>query len=298
MADILDLISEAQAFNEEREKKKLQEATPKKVRESDEMSEAMARQITEAIKGSSTATYILLARAHKHKAYKVLGYSSFRAYCETELEISAQHGYNLLNLDKVIKEIETVIPEGSVVKLTEFQAREIKNMLPQITEKIKHEIEGKQPDEVRDIVNSIVEEARTQKKNEDKAKEEWHSTLEDAADEILKEDRPKRKKDKDDFSLDDDELEELKSSLKLDESPKRNDESPDLAKAPDGPANPVGKFIQVLKSIEELAEPEVIIPKIHESKAADVEDKVLESIAWLENFYEVWVNRDRKNDYY
>lgn len=137
-----------------------------------DMNEQQAREITESIKAASVAVYVLIAKAHEGKAYKALGYSSFEEYVNTEFDLSRNRAYQLLNLSNTIKAIESVTPEGTEVKLTEIQARDIKRELPKITERIKEETSGYDKDDSEDIVQSIIEEERGNIKQE---KENAHS---------------------------------------------------------------------------------------------------------------------------
>lgn len=162
-----------------------------------EMSEAKAREITDAIRAAATATYVLLAQAHEGKAYKALGYDTWADYVREEFDITASRSYQLLDLSKVVKEIESATPDHTVIKLTEAQARDIKRELPKITERIKEETEGLAPAEAADTVDRIIEDIREQKKADEKAVAEreqklaeaeqngYHKGLEAAADAFL-----------------------------------------------------------------------------------------------------------------
>ena len=134
-----------------------------------ELSEDKARELTNAIKAAAEATYVLLARAHQGKAYKALGYSTWAEYVNQEFEISTQRSYQLLNLSKTIEAIEAVAPEGTTVKLTEAQARDIKRELPFITSRIAEETEDLDRDEAAERIDQIVQDAREQKKADDDA---------------------------------------------------------------------------------------------------------------------------------
>lgn len=144
-----------------------------------EMSEAKAREITDAIRAAATATYVLLARAHEGKAYKALGYDTWADYVRNEFDITASRSYQLLDLSKVVREIEAATPEGTVVALTEAQARDIKRELPQITERIKAEVSD-DPEEAAGTVERIIEDIREQKKADDKAVQEREQKLAEA----------------------------------------------------------------------------------------------------------------------
>lgn len=145
-----------------------------------EMSEAKAREITDAISAAATATYVLLAQAHQGKAYKALGYSTWADYVREEFDISASRSYQLLDLSKVVREIEEATPEGTVVRLTEAQARDIKRELPKITERIREEVDGLDAEEASNTVERIIEDIREQKKADEAAVQEREQKLSEA----------------------------------------------------------------------------------------------------------------------
>lgn len=169
MTDILDFIEGEEDFTE-LELLEVEESSGElEIIDPDQLSEGKARELTNAIKAAAEATYVLLARAHQGKAYKALGYSTWADYVNQEFEISTQRSYQLLNLSKTIEALEAVAPEGTQVKLTEAQARDIKRELPFITSKIAEETEDLDKDEAADRIDEIVQEARDQKKADDDA---------------------------------------------------------------------------------------------------------------------------------
>lgn len=169
MTDILEMIEDDDNAAEIIDLEDEDFATNVEVAErgEDELSEMKARELTNAIKAAAEATYVLLARAHQGKAYKALGYSTWAEYVNKEFEISTQRSYQLLNLSKTIEALEAVAPEGTEVKLTEAQARDIKRELPFITSKIAEETSELDKDTAADRIDEIVEEARAQKKADD-----------------------------------------------------------------------------------------------------------------------------------
>lgn len=129
------------------------------------MSRQAARELTDSIKATATATYILVSKAHEMKAWKSLGYKSWEEYVRNEFDMSASRSYQLINQATVINEIESVAPEGTRVMLSEIQARDIKNELPKITEKVKAATSGASPEDAAAAINSIVDETRKEKKS-------------------------------------------------------------------------------------------------------------------------------------
>lgn len=136
--------------------------------EEDAMTRQAARELTDSIKASVTATYILVKRAHDLKAWKSLGYKTWEEYVKSEFDMSAARSYQLINQADVIKQIEEVTPDGTKVMLTEAQARDIKKELPRITEKVKAATSGSTPDDASKKVKDIVDDERKSKKSKDK----------------------------------------------------------------------------------------------------------------------------------
>lgn len=151
------------------------------------MSRDEAEEITHAIRSAATATFVLLSRAHAQQAHKALGYETWADYVNKEFDMSASRSYQLLDMNKVVKEIESATPEGTKIKLTEAQARDIKRELPKITERIKEETRELSPDEASARAEAIVEEEREQKRLEEKAKKDRERELEEARDEARRE---------------------------------------------------------------------------------------------------------------
>lgn len=244
-----------------------------------DMSETEAKEITEAIRSAATATYILLAQAHEGKAYKALGYETWASYVKEEFEISPQRSYQLLDLSKVIKTIEGSAPEGTDVRLTEAQARDIKRELPKITERIVEETKDLSPDEARDKISDIIDEARDeaaeQKKYDDKAtaqkeaelqqaeEDGYHKALEDVADQMLEADATTRLGD-----TADDEMIEVEVAGDGDGmSPQ---DSMDLY-----------NFVNAMSGISSLPEPDDFVNIIPEARFSEVYEQVMDAASWV-----------------
>lgn len=244
-----------------------------------DMSETEAKEITEAIRSAATATYILLAQAHEGKAYKALGYETWASYVKEEFEISPQRSYQLLDLSKVIKTIESSAPEGTDVKLTEAQARDIKRELPKITERIVEETKDLTPDEARDKISDIIDEARDeaaeQKKYDDKAaaqkeaeleqaeEDGYHKALEDVADQMLEADATTRLGD-----TADDEMIEVEVAGDGDGmSPQ---DSMDLY-----------NFVNAMSGISSLPEPDDFVNIVPEARFSEVYEQVMDAASWV-----------------
>lgn len=249
---------------------------------SPDMGEIEAREITEAIRSAATATYILLAQAHEGKAFKALGYETWKDYVREEFEISPQRSYQLLDYSKALNMLESAAPEGTIIKLTEAQARGIKKELPKITEQIEEETKGKTPEEAGDVIDRIVEDIKEQKKADDKvigdktkaledAEEEgFRSGLEAAADALLEADGTGRM-----GSSADDEF--LEVEVAGDGGSLSPQDSMDLY-----------NFFSVLTGASSLPEPDDFIKIIPQSRYDEIENQILEAASWFNRFQTIW----------
>ena len=250
------------------------------------MTEQQALQITDAIKSAATATYILLAQAHKHKAHKALGYDTWADYVSTEFDMSAQRSYQLLNLSKIVEELDAVTPEGTIIKLTEAQARDIKSQLPLITEEISARTAGKDPKESSDIIDDVISEIREQKKADEKAaaqKEAEDSDAEDLANVEALEAQA-------DALLEADKQNTMTDTADGDYLEMTVEGSDDMV--PPSVQMDLYNFMVALTSLSSLPEPEELIKYISESRAAEVEKQLEEAVAWLNRFQTLWEIRE------
>ena len=142
------------------------------------MSKEEAHQLTNDIKSTTTALYVLLKRAHDTKAWSSLGYSSWTEYIESEFDFSRARSYQLINQAQVLEEIHEA--SGVEIYLTEKEARDIKKRLPEITEKLAEiktlELEE---EEAEEEVKKVVSQNRYNEKEED---DDYDSGEQDASD--------------------------------------------------------------------------------------------------------------------
>lgn len=288
MSDILDSIddlvdddydSENEEFSEDNEFDGISQDIDVILENESDMSEIEARELTEAIRSAATATYILLAQAHEGKAYKALGYDTWASYVKEEFDISTQRSYQLLDLSKVIKTLESSAPDGTEVKLTEAQARDIKRELPKITERIQEETKDLSPEEAGDVIDGIIDEAReeaaAQKKFDDKVVEEkqkaldeaeqegYHKALEDVADQMLEADSPNKLGDSADDEMIEVEVQGDGDSL----SPQ---DSMDMY-----------NFVNSMTGFSSLPEPDDFVNIIPESRFSETYEQLLETASWV-----------------
>lgn len=238
-----------------------------------QMGETEAREITEAIRAAATATYVLLARAHEGKAYSALGYETWAEYVRMEFEISPQRSYQLLDLSKAVKMIESATPDGTDIKLTEAQARDIKRELPRITERVHEETKYLPPEEARDRVNEIIREEREQARIDEKAvkkreeelaeaeEEGYRAGLEAAADALLEADAERQAVNDPDDGLVDTEVQ-------------GNPPSPNTSKL-------MHDFVNVLLMVQRMPDPQEVCDLISDERLDDFADKVNDAAGWM-----------------
>lgn len=252
----------------------------------DEMTEDEATEITTAIRSTITATYVLLHRAHEGKAYKALGYDTWKDYISEEFDFSVQRSYQLLDLAKTVEIIESVSPEGTDISLTEAQARDIKRELPKITERVQEETADKDPAEAGDIVDTIVEDARQQQKDDEKVMAE-----DDAK-------REQREQDEENSRLESqaDALLEPEADANL-----SDDASGDYADfSVEGDGSEMSKrdtmalynFFNILTGFESLPEPHEMLKLIPQEREDQVEAALLEITGWFNSFHTLWDDRE------
>lgn len=236
-----------------------------------------AQELTDAIRSTAVATYVLLTRAHEEKAHRALGYDTWAEYVKAEFDMSAARSYQLLDLGKAVKLIEASAPEGTDVRLTEAQARDIKRELPRITERVAEETKDVTPDVAADKIDDIVEDARQQqaadekviaakeKSLEDAKTEGYQAGVEAAADALLEADSEKNVGDNADDSLVEMEV------------------SGENALSPADSMN-IYNFINALTGVLSLPEPDDLVDTIPESRYDTVFQQASDASSWLNRF--------------
>lgn len=286
MTDILDVVDELNDdFDDLETGSEVDVVEGELIDDELEFGETKAREITEAIRASATATFLLLAEAHRHKAHKALGYETWSDYVKNEFDMTPQRAYQLLDLSKAVTLIESAVPEGTEVRLTEAQARDIKRELPRITEKISEETKELSPEEAASKAEEIVEEHRAeiarQKKEDDKAvakktkeleeaeREGYNAGIEAAADAFLEANR--------DDSLSD-EADDTFDNVSVDGEP---------GLSPEASMN-LYNFFNMLSSVNSLPEPDEFIRIVPSSRHDEIENQLLAVTSWLNRFQTLW----------
>jgi len=298
MADILDSIDELDDVNEVYEPDSVEDPSNEllvnetedilELDDLNDMTENEAQAITDAIRSTVTATYDLLERAHEGKAYKALGYETWKEYILGEFDFSAQRSYQLLDLSKTVKAIEAAAPEGYEAVITEAQARDIKRELPKITQRIEEETEGKTAEESSEIIDEIIDENREQKKAEEKAlaakekkKEEEEleaeqAELEKQADDLLAPDSADGVSDEADSDY-----------FEVDVAGDGSETSPRDAMS-------IYNFFNIFSSFDTLPDPEDMLALIPQDREDEVEQTLLDLTGWFNSFHTLW--QERKSD--
>lgn len=255
----------------------------------DEMDVSQAQEITNAIRSTALAVYKLLELAREGKAYKALGYNTWEEYVKQELDMSASRSYQLLDLGKAVKMIEAAAPEGTNVKLTEAQARDIKKQLPLITEKIKEETSDMEPSEASDRIDEIISEQREQKKFDEKALAEKEKQLEE---EELEMERKKLESQADALldAASSDHDSEYGPGMEADPTNNFTDSADDgfveIDVEGEGGMSPTDSmnlynFVNSLNSVESLPEPDDLLKIIPANRFDDVYDQVMQAASFF-----------------
>lgn len=256
-----------------------------------EMDREQALEITEAIRSAATATFLLLKEAHQRKAHKALGYKTWAEYVKQEFDVSPQRSYQLVDFAKAVEMIEAATPEGTKIKLTEAQARDLKRELPKITEEIEQETKDLTPEEAAERANELINERRAQIK-EEQGNGEFTTLTKDEVGE-LNNNPMKHGKNYDDETFKDDGL----NQNDFQNTPENNDPHGFENDIPLG-ADEVGlsqqdvlhlyNFFKMLDMISELPDPEDFTSIVPEGREKEVDDKLLQVTTWINRFQSLW----------
>lgn len=150
-----------------------------------ELSKDEAEKLTGWIKSSTEMLSVLLYQAREGKAWKALGYESWETYCNSEFDFSGSTGYRKAIHGEVVSEISGHLPEGTELKLSQKDAKDIRDLLPEITEAIDEKVATTEDgdDDLSSVIDGIINDAR----NASKDKAEHDEGLDDIdIDELLK----------------------------------------------------------------------------------------------------------------
>jgi hypothetical protein len=130
------------------------------------LNEDDARALTETIRSAADVLWVLIARAHAGKAWSAMGYDSWADYVGSEFNMSRSRSYQLLDQGRIVREIESAVPGGTKINLSESAARDLKGVLDEVLPEIRERTEGLDPDEATDVLDEIVREKRDRLKEE------------------------------------------------------------------------------------------------------------------------------------
>lgn len=238
------------------------------------MSKHEAIEITEAIKSVSGAMLALLVQAHEGKAYRAMGYSTWAEYVRGEFDYSVQRSYQLLDQAKIISMIEEATPEGTSVKLTEAQARDIKRELPKIVERIEEETYELEPEDAEDAVNRIIAEAREDQKAADEAIAAREKSVKEAEEEGIR----KGIEQATDALLEADTMSKMTGNA--------DDEFVEVEVSGDGSLSPeqtmnLYNFANILTSVSSLPVPDEFVDSVPDTNFDDLFDQVVEAASYM-----------------
>lgn len=126
----------------------------------DPLTEDEARALTDTIRNAVDVVWALIARAHAGGAWKALGYDTWGDYVRVEFDMSRSRSYQLLDQARVVREIESAVPEGTPVRITEAAARDLKGVLEEVVPEIRERTDGLAPGDAADVLDEIVAEQR------------------------------------------------------------------------------------------------------------------------------------------
>lgn len=240
-----------------------------------------AKELTDHIRATADMMYVLISRAHAGKAWKALGYESFKEYVKEEFNISRSRAYQLLDQARVVEEITAAVPEGTEVRITEADARDLKSTLDELVPEIRDRTANLDEDEdAGDVIEDLVRQYRERQNEEDDLGGDGESYPEEYEGDMA--DRqgfadysgggsgfPE------DDDLDDDDIDDL---LDFDEDPadvRRKFES-------------VYALYTSLGALKEMPSVEEVIPWIPPERKMQVTSSLPQALAWLQEFAEVW----------
>lgn len=121
-----------------------------------------AQELTEHIRSTADVLYVLLGRAHAGKAWESLGYATFSAYVKEEFDMSRSRAYQILDQHKVIQALEAAVPDGTSLRISEAQARDLKSVIDEVVPEVQKATAGLSTEEAQKITEDIVEDYRDQ----------------------------------------------------------------------------------------------------------------------------------------
>lgn len=125
------------------------------------MTRGEAEAITEHIRNAIDMTWALIARAHAGRAWQALGYDSWASYTSEQFGVSRSRSYQLINQAEVITAISAAAPEGTVVKISERAARDLRKVIDEVVPAVARETEGLTPESAEARIGEILDSYRS-----------------------------------------------------------------------------------------------------------------------------------------
>lgn len=247
----------------------------------DPLDENQAKELTEYIRSTSNVLYVLIERAHSGKAHTALGYKTFEEYVRAEFDISRSRAYQLLNQSRVISEIESALPEGTPVHITEAAARDLKHALDDLVPEIRERTADLTPDVAGEVLEEMVANYREEKlraKEEADTEDDFNDeeeggytgsgdgTYQGGYDED--EDLDLDDSDLDDILAFDDDPEEVRKNYKL--------------------VYELYASLTAISSLSSAPDVQKLIDIIPPERRFQIDESLPKSLEWMTNFAEVW----------
>lgn len=121
-----------------------------------------AQELTNRIRQQGNELWKLIAEAHDRKAWKALGYETWKDYATTELQISESRSFQLIDTGRVMKAIGQVVdPEAlDVVTMTARETQRVKPFLKTFPQQVKQLVkDGLEPAEAVKVAIKNLPEA-------------------------------------------------------------------------------------------------------------------------------------------
>ena len=114
-----------------------------------------ARTLTDQIRRDTTLVYVQLLRAYEGNAHGALGYTSWGAYCEAELQIGRSRSYRLIDAARVAEVVQSPTGDSDTQTITANPAP------PALSERVARELSPLlgDPDELRHTYVDSIETA-------------------------------------------------------------------------------------------------------------------------------------------
>ena len=250
----------------------------------DPLDESQAKELTEYIRSTSNVLYVLIERAHTGKAHVALGYKSFEEYVRAEFDISRSRAYQLLNQSRVISEIESALPEGTSVQITEAAARDLKHALDDLVPEIRERTAGLEPDMAGEVLEDMVAKYREEKLRADSELPDDLDGLDDEEEGSYKGtgDGTYRGEEEDDLDdLDDLDDSDLDDILAFDDDPEEVRKNYKLVYE-------LYASLQAISSLATAPDLQKLIDIIPPERRYQVDESLPKAVAWMSDFSEVW----------